>query len=529
MDSLWLSIAFVFGLLVKIIGLPPMVGYLIAGFVLHQLGAEPHSFIPTISEIGITLLLFTIGLKFKIKDLLRKEIWLGASIYTFSTIVIYSITIFIFSILSIYFFTDLELLSIILIAFAMSFSSTVFAMKTLEEKGEVQSFHGRVSIGVLIIQDVLAVIFISMLSLNNISLFLMLLPIILFVLRPLLMKIFHWIGHGELLTLFGIFLALVVGPELFKIFGLKADLGALVLGMLIAENKKSNELASILGNFKDIFLIGFFLSIGLSGFPQTNAILATSLLLLLIPIKTIIYFFIFTKFKLRARTSFHATITLSSFSEFGLIVLSVGVSSGLITNDWLTIFAILLSISFIILSPISTKAHDYYSKLKEQLRILQSEERLKGDELVDIGKAEILVFGLGRVGITVYNQLTKKYGQKVLGIDFDEDVVAKFREAGNNVVLDDSTDSEFWEGIESNKMNQVKLVMLCFHDFSTILITNDRLNEIKFSGIIAALADHDDEVKELKERGIQFPFNFYNEAGVGFADMICDFVGCELE
>jgi hypothetical protein len=241
------------------------------------------------------------------------------------------------------------------------------------------------------------------------------------------------------------------------------------------------------------------------------------------------YFFIFTKFKLRARTSFHATITLSNYSEFGLIVLSVGVSSGLITNEWLTIFAILLSISFIILSPVSAKAHNYYSKLKKQLGILESEERLIGDKLVDIGKAEILVFGLGRVGITVYNQLTQKYGQKVLGIDFDEDVVAKFKEAGNNVVLDDSTDSEFWERIKFNKINQVKLVMLCFHDYSTILNTNDRVKEINFGGTIAALADHDDQVKELKEQGIHFPFNFYNEAGVGFADMICDFVGCELE
>ena len=219
MDSLWLSIAFIFGLLVKLIGLPPLVGYLIAGFVLHALGAEPHSFIPAISDIGITLLLFTIGLKFKIKDLLRKEIWLGTSVYTFSTIIIYSIFIFLLSSISIYLFSELSLIPTVLIAFAMSFSSTVFAMKTLEEKGEVSSFHGRISIGVLIIQDVFAVIFISLLSLSNINLFLILLPFILFALRPLLMKIFSWIGHGELLTLFGIFLALVVGPELFKTFG----------------------------------------------------------------------------------------------------------------------------------------------------------------------------------------------------------------------------------------------------------------------------------------------------------------------
>ena len=135
---------------------------------------------------------------------------------------------------------------------------------------------------------------------------------------------------------------------------------------------------------------------------------------------------------------------------------------------------------------------------------------------MDIGKAEILVFGLGRVGITVYNQLTEKYGQKVLGIDFDEDVVKSFRETGNNVILDDSTDSEFWESIKTSKINQVKLVMLCFHDYSTIINTNDRMKDINFGGTIAGLADHDDQVNELKNQGIHFPFNFYSHFHVRF-------------
>ena len=529
MDPLWITIAFVFGFLVKFIGLPPLVGYLIAGFVLHQFGAESGEFISIISELGITLLLFTIGLKFKFKDLLRKEIWLGTSIYTISTALVYSFILFVLSSITIYLFSELNLSTIFLIAFGMSFSSTVFAMKSLEDKGEVQAIHGRIAIGVLIIQDIFAVIFMAILFINDLSFWALAIPVVLLLFRPVLMKIFDWIGHGELLTLFGLFLGLVLGPELFQLVGLKSDLGALVIGMMVADNKKAHELATTLLNFKDIFLIGFFLSIGLSGLPTSNAIIISILLVLLIPIKSILYFYIFTKFNLRARTAFHATVTLSNFSEFGLIVTSVGIAAGLIAKEWLVIFAIILSISFVIVSPFSLQAHKIYSRFRKHLKTLQSADRVSGDEIVGIGNAEILVFGLGRVGITVYNQLTQQYGQKVLGIDFNEDIIKGFKEEGKNVIQDDSTDSEFWERIQKQDLNQVRLVMLCIHDYKTILYTVERLKEINFENTIAALAEFDDQVEELKQLGIHFPFNFYNEAGVGFADQICEFIGCDLD
>jgi hypothetical protein len=369
----------------------------------------------------------------------------------------------------------------------------------------------------------------AIISTNELSLWILALPFVLFIIRPILIRIFDWIGHGELLTLFGLFLALVLGPELFKIVGLKPDLGALVIGIIVAENKKATEMAKILMNFKDIFLIGFFLSIGLAGIPSLNSFYISILLILLIPLKSIIYYLIFTKFRLRARTSFHSTISLSNFSEFGLIVTSVGIATGFLNQEWIVIFAIILSISFIITSPFSINAHKIYSRIKSKLRTLQSDERIIGDEIVGIGEAEILVFGLGRVGITVYNQLSEQYGQKVIGIDFDEDIVKRFKNMGKNVIQDDSTDSEFWERIQKYKLNQAKLVMLCFHDYKTILYTVERIKEINYEGTIAALAEFDDQVDKLKQLGVNFPFNFYNEAGVGFADQICEFVGCDLE
>jgi predicted Kef-type K+ transport protein len=524
MDPIWITVAFIFGFIVRQINLPPLVGYLFAGFFLRQIGAESGEFIDIISELGVLLLLFTIGLKFKISDLLRKEIWASTLIYTAASTIIYGIIIFIFSSFLLHITSDLSFIGIFFISFALSFSSTVFSIKTLEDKGEVQSFHGRISIGVLIIQDLLAVILMAVIYSNDLSLWILILPIILFVVRPILLKIFDWIGHGELLVLYGFFLALVVGAESFKILGLKPDLGALVIGMLVSEHSKAKEMANILMNFKDVFLVGFFLSIGLSGLPTKPILLLAGIITLLLPIKSFLYLSIFTKFRLRSRTSFHSAITLSTFSEFGLIITVSGISIGIIEYEWVTILALILSLSYLVASPFTSKAHKIYAKYNGILGKLETSKRLEGDRLINIGDAQILIFGMGRVGNAVYDQLTKQYDQKVLGIDFDEDAVNKSISQGKKVIQDDATDSEFWEKIKKTKSNQVKLVMFCFNDYKNILFAIERMREIDFMGTIAALAEFDDQVKHLKDIGVAFPFNFYSETGIGFADSVCEFI-----
>lgn len=524
MDPIWITVAFIFGFFVRFFNLPPLVGYLLAGFFLSQIGAESGEFILILSDLGVLLLLFTIGLKFKVSDLLRKEIWASTLVYSFISTVLYGAIIFIFSSIILLVSTEFNLIMLCFISFALSFSSTVFSIKTLEDKGEVQSFHGRISIGVLIVQDILAVILMAILYANNLSFWILSLPIILFVVRPILLKILDWIGHGELLVLYGLFLALVLGPESFKLLGLKADLGALVFGMLVSKHYKANEMAKILMNFKDIFLIGFFLSIGLSGLPTKPILMVAGIITLLLPIKSLLYFLIFTKFRLRSRTSFHSTATLTSFSEFGLIITVSGISIGIIDSVWMTIMAIILSLSYIISSPLTSKAHQLYPRFKRALGRFESLKRLDIDKIVNIGDSQILVFGMGRVGNSVYDQLTLQYGKKVLGIDFDEDVVNSCVSQGKKVIQDDATDSEFWETIYKTKPHQVNLVMFCFHDYKNILYSVKQLTEIGFNGTIAALAEFDDQINHLKELGVTFPFNFYSETGIGFADSVCDFI-----
>jgi predicted Kef-type K+ transport protein len=108
MDPIWLSIAFLFGLGVRAIGLPPLVGYLLAGFALNYFGAEQGEFVSIVSDLGITLLLFTIGLKLKIKNLIKPEIWAGASLHMGITTIIFAVIIFGLSFSGLNFFSNLS-------------------------------------------------------------------------------------------------------------------------------------------------------------------------------------------------------------------------------------------------------------------------------------------------------------------------------------------------------------------------------------------------------------------------------------
>ncbi|MDZ7739515.1 MAG: cation:proton antiporter family protein [Bacteroidales bacterium] len=523
MDPLWLSIAFIFGFAVRLTGLPPLVGYLIAGFVLNSMGAESGEFIETVSDLGVTLLLFTIGLKLKLKNLIRREVY-GAALIHMSLITLVFTGILVLAGLSnAGLFAGFTIKQAVLIAFALSFSSTVFAVKVLDDRGESTSLHGTTAIAVLIIQDLVAVIFLVSTADQLPSLWVFALPVILFMLRPLIFRIYKKAGHGELLILFGFFLALVPGAELFKLVGLKPDLGALVMGMLVSGHAKSKEMASLLMHFKDFFLIGFFLSIGLSVMPTMDMLLISLFIAILINFKVIAYFLVFTRFGFRALTSYFTSLSLANYSEFGLIVASVAAVNGWLSNDWLGVIALSLAISFIISSPLNTYSHTIFNRIKSFITRFEVKHRLLYDRTIDIGDAEILIFGMGLLGISAYDRLKKTYGQKVLGLDYDSDKVASLNKLGRNVIMDDATDIEFWERVHEMQYRnkQVKLVVLCMDDQKSNVFAIKKLKSINYTGKIAATAKHDDDMKELEKLGVDSVYNLYAEAGMGLADHVC--------
>jgi glutathione-regulated potassium-efflux system ancillary protein KefC len=522
MDPLWLIIAFAFGFLVSLSGLPPMIGYLLAGFFLNIFNIETGEFIKVISDLGVTLLLFTIGLKLKLRNLAKPEVSVGSVIQMLVLTLLFGLFLLLLSLSDIEQANELSVVQMLIIAFALSFSSTVFAVKVLDERGENNSLHGVTAIGILIIQDLIAVIFLVATAEELPGLLVFALPVILLLIKPIVFFIMKRIGHGELLILFGFFLALIPGAELFKLAGLKPDLGALVLGMIVAGHPKAKEMAASLLNFKDLFLIGFFLTIGITVTLSLNVFLLAVFIALAINIKVIVNYSVLTRFGLRARTSYFTSLSLANYSEFGLIIAAVATSKGWISQEWLGILAISLSMSFIISSPLNSYSHDIFVRIRSFLTRFETKHRLLYDRTMDIGDAEVLIFGMGQLGTSTYDHLIEVHKQKVLGLDYNSEIVEKHRENGRMVIKDDATDLEFWERVNEmeKEKRQVKMVILCLEDHKSNLFSVDKLRSVNYTGKVVATANHDDEVEELKQRGVDAAYNLYEEAGIGLADQI---------
>ena len=516
MDPMWLLIALVLGFVAQQIRLPPLVGFLLAGFALHALGIEGGPALQKFADLGVTLLLFTIGLKLRLRSLLAAEVWATASVHMILIVILFAGLLLIPGLAGFAWLGMLDLKAAAVIAFALSFSSTVFAVKILEDRGEMKTRHGQVAIGILIIQDIIAVVFLTLATDKSPTVWALALLALPFA-RPLLNHFMQRSGHGEVLVLFGMFMA-IGGGELFELVGMKADLGALIFGVLLSGQVKSTELSRALLSFKDLFLIGFFLNIGISALPTWSDIfIAAVLVVFLLPLKTVIFFVLLTRLRLRVRTAYLSTLGLANYSEFGLIVAAVGASTGWISNQWLVILALALSFSFVISSIINARAHGLYSDVEEFLHHYESKRRLPVDIAPDLGSAEILVAGMGRVGAGAYLAMNETFGDKVCGIDADADNVARHKLAGRNVILGDAENIDFWHEVDVDK---VQLVMLAMPTTIDMFQAVDLLKTTGYKGMIAAVVKYEDDRVKLEAAGVHATFNIYAEAGSGFAQHV---------
>lgn len=521
MDPLIIILAFGCGYLASRVNLPPLVGYLVAGFVLSTLGYESGPVIKEVADIGVTILLFSIGLKLKIKGLLRPEVWGGTTLHMLITVAIFSVGLMGLSSTGLAFFAGMGWTTSLLVAFALSFSSTVFAVKILEESGRASSLNGRTVIGVLIMQDIFAVLFLTFSTGKIPSVWAIVILAALPVARWVFMRMLDSIGHDELQVLFGFFLAFVAGAYAFDIVGLKADLGALIMGILLAPHARAKDLAKSLLNIKDFLLVGFFLDIGLSGLPSLQVLGASLILIAVLPIKVGLFFLLFTRFKFKARTSFISSLSLANYSEFGLIVGGLAVANGWLSSDWLLATAVALSISLVLASPFNRAADILFDSVRSRLKRFETVERHPDEEPYEPGDWRIAIVGMGRVGTGTYDYFTEKLGPVVMGLDFNADTVDKHLAADRQVALADVTDPDFWRKLPVTERS-VKLIILTMPILESQLYVARKAREYGYDGEIAAVAQYDDQVEILREAGVATSFNVYNEAGTGLASHISE-------
>lgn len=512
MEPLVVAIAFAAGLAFRQVGYPPLLGYLLAGFFANWAGWGSGEALAPLADAGILVLLFTIGLKLNLGDLAPRYVWGSAIAHMLIAVPLTTAAIYVVG----WLYQPLAFASHQgpwTLAFALSFSSTVLAIKLFEERGETASFYAKIAIGILVVQDVLAVIYLVASSGKLPS------PWALALLGlPLLMPVFRWLfskaGHGELLLLSGV-LFTFGAAELFESVQLKGGLGALVVGMLIAKahHGKAKELYEQLAGLKNLLLIGFFLQIGYYGIPEPALVIAALVLTLLIVLRPIIYFALSVTFKLRARTGWFTGLSLFSYSEFGLIVAAIAQSNGVLGEQWITTLALAMALSYLLATPVNRKAHELYIRYADKLAVHELQERLPEEVISSLNGATVAILGMGRVGRGAFNTLREAGYDKVVGIEESYQLTQRRNDEGWPCVHGDASDRDFWE---RTGLVNCELILVSLSNHRENVRVASLARTLNFQNKMAVATRFPDEHTELEQLGC-VTFYRYQDVGRDFA------------
>lgn len=224
-----------------------------------------------------------------------------------------------------------------------------------------------------------------------------------------------------------------------------------------------------------------------------------------------------------------STFSLANYSEFGLIVGAIAVTNGWLDRYWLYVIAIALSMTYIMAGTANALAHTFYAHWASTLKRFESDTRLPDEALIDPGDANIAILGMGGIGTAAFDEMRRRHGDVVIGVDFSWETVARHVQDKRNVLLGDASDSDFWDRIEPST-TALRLIMLALPDPGAAVFTIKQLREKGYEGQITASVRYEDQAAELKQAGVDKAYVVYEEAGVGFADHVCKHMDhCHLQ
>ncbi|GGN05708.1 potassium transporter KefC [Thermus composti] len=398
---------------------------------------------------------------------------------------------------------------------ALAFSSTVLVAKLLEDKRELTTYHGRLAVSILVLQDLVAVGLLTLYGGGAPSPFALLL-----LLLPLFRRGVAWLlehsGHEELLVLFGLGVALL-GGEAFRSLGLSPELGALLMGALLSGHAKGTEMAKSLWSLKEAFLVAFFLDIGLKeGLGGADLAFLGSFLLLNL-LKAPLFFLLFLLFGLRARTAFVAGLYLGNYSEFALIVGVALEKAGLLPTG-LGNLGLLVALSMGFSAPLGRYSHTLYKRLEPLLLRLERRGLHPDQEPERLDGASVLIVGMGRTGGAVYRAL-EAGGERPFGLDADPEKVERHRGKGLRVLYGDAEDPELWERLD---LRGLKAVVLALPDLEAKTLAARWLKERGFQGLVAATSYFLEEDPVLAQEGVHLIFHPFQEAGERLGERVLE-------
>jgi Kef-type K+ transport system membrane component KefB len=418
------------------------------------------------------------------------------------------------------------------IAVALTFSSTIIIVKLLSDKKEIDSLHGQIAIGFLIVQDILVILVMIVISAlgngENISLAgnliktlisgMALLAFALIAMKWIIPGISPFLARSkELLTLFAIAWAVSLAT-VGEITGFSGAVGAFLAGVSLASSDFKDVISSRLTSLRDFLLLFFFVNLGADinisdlGSQVFPALIFSAFVLIGNPIIVLIIMGIMGY---RKRTSFLAGLTVAQISEFSLIFAALGLAVGHITEEVVGLITLVGLITIGLSTYLILNSHQIYEFLSPALGIFQRKIPYRENEIkaVKIKKYELIIIGMGRFGTKLCEMLDEHPEINYLGIDFDPSVIKRYRLKGKDIVYGDIEDPELLGHIP---FQDTKLIINTVPDYRLSKQLTKALKRENYTGKIYLMALNDAEYQSLSFIGAEQVLRPHQMAATNF-------------
>lgn len=507
--SMLLALSAIIAMLMRALKQPMIIGYILTGVIVGPslLGiVESPETIESFGNFGIALLLFIVGLGLNprvIKEVGRVATLTGVGQVAFTTGISFAITRAL----------GYSSVAALYISVAMAFSSTIIILKLLSDKKEQNKLYGKISIGFLLVQDILATIAlvvasaagsgglsyseVTQLGLKGIWLGLLVYVISHFVVAPLT----NFLSRSqELLFLFALAWGFGIGA-LFYEAGFSLEVGALIAGVALATMPYAQEVGSRLRPLRDFFIVVFFIALGsrlnlgdISSIIWQAALLASFVLVgNPIIVMSIMGLLGYTK-----KTSFKAGLAVAQISEFSLIFILIGQRTGQVSDAVVSLVTVVALITIALSSYMIIYSDSLYQRFEKFLFIFER-QKAKRDHERSVAH-EAILFGYKKGGhefIKVFKTITKHFAV----VDYDPDVIDELEHQGVPYIYGDVTDPELLEEVD---MSKLKLIVTLVSDHSSNVFLLHHMEMVNPKAVIICHADSATEAAELYTLGASY-------------------------
>ena len=503
---------------------PPIIGFIAAGILAGPaLGfVSSHGQIELLAEIGVTVLLFVVGLRLDVhlvRNLGSVALASGLGQLALTTALAYLICLPL----------GLRAIEAAYVSVALAFSSTIIVVKLLSDKREIDSLHGRIALGILIVQDIAVVVAMMLLGAQKgaaadgagwavlnlvlrMSLALMLVGVLM---RYVLARLVHFLARSqELLLVFAVAWGVMLATA-GELIGFSKEVGALLAGFSLATTAYREAMSARLTSVRDFLLLFFFVNLGakleLSGLrSDLSHALALSTFVLIG--KPLIVIAIMGYMGYRKRTGFLAGLTLAQISEFSIVFVALGISVGHITDDTLGLVTLVALFTIALSSYLILYSERLYAWLAPVLRTFERTHPLREQDFerpdMPAPDTDVIVFGVGRFGRRLMEGLHHG-GVRVLGVDFDPEVVRNLDSHGYAARFGDVEDPDFVQTLPLQRARWV-VSTLPQVDVNLVLLASLRLHH--YAGKTAVTVHRERDAHRLRTAGASVIFEPFADA-----------------